>query len=111
MGQNRVMEGVGKNMMLVLPMSEQQDFASEECQLLCMNENYNQAKLYKAENYTVDEDTGWTVTYLGELAYMSLNAPEQYRDRWSAAYTRFLELCKIHCIQNPVQLPEKKMLA
>jgi hypothetical protein len=91
----------GKDMMLLLPVSEKLEFAGEECRRLAQDDLYNYVKLRKAECYQPHEEFGWNVEYMGDLAYMSVNAPEHYRERWAAALDRFVEICKIFRLQNP----------
>jgi hypothetical protein len=90
-------------MMLLLPVQEQSEFADGEWKYFSGDSNFNDHKLFKFEVSCIgnddprsDEQYHWTLSTLGNVAYMSLHAPEQYRDRWSAIRKRFIEFHKMY---------------
>lgn len=87
-------------MLLLLPLEEQQSFAEPEWIHFSQNTAFNAHKLHKAENYLEKDprlepdDKGYTTQQMGNLAYMCLNGPNEYRDRWRAAHQAFIERAK-----------------
>jgi hypothetical protein len=83
------------NMLLLLPPEEQANFAEGEWIHFHENNTFNEAKLYVCEaqrpDKRLEDPMSWTTQSLGNMAYMSLNAPEKYQPRWKLALQRFLE--------------------
>ena len=86
---------------MLLPVVEQSEFADQEWVHFCSNVSFNQHKLYKYENTydgndpRADEEFRWTLSELGNVSYMSLHCPAEFRTRWSSVRERFIELHKM----------------
>jgi hypothetical protein len=91
------------DMMLLLPTEQQSDFADGEWKHFSGDPNFNDHKLFKFEvsymgedDPRADEQYHWTLSTLGNIAYMSLHAPVQYRTRWGRVRDRFIEFHKLY---------------
>ncbi|KAG5187459.1 hypothetical protein JKP88DRAFT_243964 [Tribonema minus] len=84
-------------LMLVLPVEEQARFADRSWCQYANSDIFNLQRLTRFEDNMFDDPRDdevqmLKVSTLGNLAYMSLHAPEQFRSRWKDLLARYLDL-------------------
>jgi hypothetical protein len=86
-------------MLLFLPAEEQAQFADDEFKHFSQSSLFNEKQLFYAMNTMPDkrleDPDSWTSGKLGNLAYMSIHAPEQYKSAWRRELMNFIEDKKI----------------